>query len=433
MKRIIKYFSIVFVCLVVLILLFTFSSSIPKKAIQKNLKETYDFIKTKKEYANIIKNIDATKMDIPADLMILNLTASQNSNHPFKSLLASKYYNDYLVDNKNDLKKITNNNIKPNEQYLRYWHGSITIIKPLLVFFNLKQIIIINYLLLSIFLTILLVMLYKENKRLSVVTLVAFISCYSFFVPMTLEYSWNYYLAIIISIIVLKREKKHKDIYPLFLISGVCTCFFDFLTTETLTLTLPLVLLFIIRINNKKEIIEKDVVKELIKCCILWLLAYVITWFCKWILASVVLNINAYDFVYNRAMNRVIGRVCNSFINQILFSIIDNCSNIIIFSCFAKYKRIVFLIVFLLLFSFFYLYRKQKKELFIVKILLLIGIIPIIRYSVLSNHSYVHSCFTYRALLSSIICLYYIFYYGVDINLLKTIKKRLKIKKNVEK
>lgn len=422
MKKLIKYFMTLITCLSIFIFLFVLSSSISKDSIKKNLNESSKYIKNKVDHKNAIKKIDATKNDLPADIIILNIAASQNNKEPFKSILKSKYYEDYLLSNRKNLEKITNKNVKPNEQYLRYWHGSITIIKPLLVFFNLKQIMIINYILLSILLIKLLSILYKENKRLSIITLIAFICCYSFIVPMTLEYTWNYYIMMIISIIAIKLDKRNKPLDSLFIISGISTSFFDFLTTDTITLTLPLILITILRINRNKKIEIKGMFKEIIKYCILWLAGYGLTWLTKWILASIVLKINAFNYVVDPLMTRVNGKVDSSFFYQVLNAVLKNCSNIMIFSIFNKYKIFILSVFSIIIFSFFYLFRKEKKELHISRLIFLIGLIPIIRFIFLSNHSYIHSHFTYRSLLSSIICLYYALYYGLDTKLIKRLK-----------
>lgn len=82
------------------------------------------------------------------------------------------------------------------------------------------------------------------------------------------------------------------------------------------------------------------------------------------------------------------------------------------------------LAVLFLLFAIWFLYRKKKIE-EVSKILLLIALIPYIRYLVMSNHSYSHYWFTFRAQISSVMALLLAVAVNLDKGLLK---KEFKLK-----
>ena len=67
-------------------------------------------------------------------------------------------------------------------------------------------------------------------------------------VPFSLEYSWVFFIMAFTSILVLRWEGK-KDNYLgfLFLVTGMVTAYLDFLTAETLTLLVPLLLRLLYR------------------------------------------------------------------------------------------------------------------------------------------------------------------------------------------
>jgi len=80
--------------------------------------------------------------------------------------------------------------------------------------------------------------------------------------------------------------------------------------------------------------------------------------------------------------------------------------------------------------------EKTSKECYIKFTLLLIAVIPYIRYIVLLNHSYHHSFFTFRAQLTSLIAISFIIIYSIDKkirdNIVSKSNKILKKEKNNE-
>lgn len=73
---------------------------------------------------------------------------------------------------------------------------------------------------------------------------------------------------------------------------------------------------------------------------------------------------------------------------------------------------IVILIVLIILFFV----KKGRKEVYsdMGKLLLCAGLLPIIRYIVLANHACVHSYFTYRALIVTVMCIALFFTYVLN-------------------
>lgn len=61
---------------------------------------------------------------------------------------------------------------------------------------------------------------------------------------------------------------------------------------------------------------------------------------------------------------------------------------------------------FLVLGSVFYLYYKKKGNGTGIRLILFLGSVVLLRYMVLSNHSYLHEFFTYRALMSPVLAVF---------------------------
>ena len=120
----------------------------------------------------------------------------------------ARYYETVKVDVNNDFIKVVEKDKEPNQQYIRYWHGSMVILRPLLVFFNFEQILLINKITMWILAIILLVILFKNSKPLAVAYIISMVMIAFPIVPMCLEYTWTFYIMLIASILAILIEKK---------------------------------------------------------------------------------------------------------------------------------------------------------------------------------------------------------------------------------
>ena len=420
-KSLIKDIIIFVFIVIVLLMLLVATAKIPKESIEKNIEESTDYLSRNTEINYIKRKYPFMWLHIYADEMLLNIIYNVGSNMPLRSVLEAKYYDSGLASLKEQIK---NKELVANTEYIRYWHGSMIFIRPMLVFFNIHQIYLINAIIMLILLIILLGILFKKKQKiLSIIFIIAFIMTGSMFVPFCLEYTWVYMIMLITSIIgVLMEKKGDKYLRILFFITGILTCFFDFLSAELVTLLVPLTLILGIRCKQKRT---EHSIKFVISILLCWSIAYMAMWIAKWVIASVVLKINAVDYVIDKALVRVNGILPFENLREIYIGVIVKNIfalfpfNLIIDKFLLLYFIIILLIAFLIL-------KKDKKELNKIFPFLLIAIIPYIRYLILANHSYRHYFFTFREQFSTIMCIILIFLYGIDKN---KMNKNIKIKK----
>ncbi len=282
---------------------------------------------------------------------------------------------------------------------------------------------------LTILTIILITLLFKKKLiALAIAFIISLIMTVAIFVPFCLEYTWTYYIMLIVSIlaVIWNDNKKKRNI--LFFIAGMLTCFFDFLTTEIITVLVPMIIVLILQIKNKKIINIKQSIIFVIQTLFLWGISYTAMWFAKWMIASFVLKINAFDYVIEQARFRIDGQVLGK--NEKLFweAIKRNLTTLYLFDSERNLSKglIILLIVEIILIR-----KKDMKKLWLSSILLMIGIIPYIRYSILANHSYMHSFFTFRSQMVTIIALILAMIYSIDFNFWK--EQTLKIKKIIRR
>lgn len=422
MKRIFSYF-ILFVFIVLILFIGLVSvANIPKKYIEINMRKSADFYRKKDGMHYIINNREYSRVHYYADSMIMNIIYNLDEDKSVSSVLMGKYYESNRIDINNDFISTVYSQKKANQEYLRYWHGSILILKPLLVFFDIEFLYELNKWILFVLMGMLFLKLYKKNEKVAFIYLIGMIMTAFYIVPYCFEYSWTYYIMIISSILIIKNiNKDFSYFYRIFFINGILTCFFDFLSTEIITLFIPLI--FMLFLKYKKGCIRsfKDSFKIIFKCCLLWFFSYIFMWLSKWFIASLILDCNAFDFVKGNFILRINGLQGLSSYKELYYtSFSRNINNIFPF-CFFE-NKMIFILVLILIFLFID-WKNIRKKWFSL-IMLLIGITPYIRYLILANHSYRHAFFTFRIQLIFIICIGLIIYDCFNYKLLEKIRSR---------
>ncbi len=182
------------------------------------------------------------------------------------------------------------------KSYARYWHGYVSLLRPLLYFFDYGQIRILNGLM-QAFLAFLLAHTIWKKKGIAYALLA--MTSYALIMPPavadSLYFSGNFYVAMIGSLVLLKSDtdytKKSKYLY-VFTGIGMAACFFDLLTYPLYTWGIPMVWWLVLA---GKE----DSVWQPLKKCVLsgvaWIAGYFGIWLAKWVLASVVTGRNVIE------------------------------------------------------------------------------------------------------------------------------------------
>lgn len=238
------------------------------------------------------------------------------------------------------------------------------------------------------------------------------------YVPFCAEYYWTFLITVITSIFAIHIEDKYENpnqkLYMLFFISGICTNFFDFLTTEELPILVPVLIILGLR-HSKKESI-KEMLKFVVTSMAIWFVGYCAMWISKWILASLILKINAFDYVKDEALFRMNG----NFEKNKRFKMYRRTLKLNVEAlypiCFIREKYLILIPIIYLM--FFLPLKKKSKDLKILVPLLLIGLVPYLRYFVLLQHSFAHFAFTFRLQFATIMSLVMIMGYCTDKNII---------------
>lgn len=385
------------------------SAMIPNVKIQENM------LKSALTYAqeDAFSYCDGNRLngvaDNYADSIWLNTAWYMGKGNPILSSLNTQYFDGgEYGENIGLYLAVSEEGIQPNTDYTRYWHGTAGFIRILHLFTDVNGVKAIGFIVTMILAAVVVLILIRDKHNLLAAAFVLSLCLVKVWnIRFCMEYQPAFILAFILCILYLLFEKK-GDRYLLLLSTagGVLIAFFDFLTTETLTILLPLIFVVTIRTKRNVNISFAENMYFVISQAVVWVSAYMMCFLTKWSLTSLLTGENKYAAAIQSAGNRLSGTMLAggemSRWEQMLAAPSANIS--ILLGAQVRIDRMlltlgIFIIVSVSLAGIF-LFAKDRKEKNAVYTLLLLGSVIIVRYMVLSNHSYMHAFFTYRGLLN---------------------------------
>ena len=386
------FFRYVTTFLLFFLLLFCFSfitALIPHKVIEKNSSESIKQLNIK--FGRFMTLPPYAGYERYGDVRNFTMIYYEDEKHPVKSLIEKKYPKECDEELYNCSKIIKKNNLEMIN-YSRYWQGQSSLLKILSIFFDIKIINIISLFLLIILFILTFVNLWKKDKLFSIAFFLASLSINMFYTSTSFQYVVVFLIMLIgVNLIIKMYDKKSKYIDIFFLIIGMLTCYFDFLTCETLTLTMPLLVYFYLKIKSK----EKNTYKDFFKYCILWLIGYTGMFFSKWLISYIYLGNTFIDSLKENLQFKIADERVIKIYNNPWYSITQNIRPIFPF-VFIKNGALMLLIILLIVYTYGFIYKRKYMTLY------LISLVPIIRFLVLVSHSSTLPFMTYRAILPTL-------------------------------
>lgn len=284
-------------------------------------------------------------------------------------------------------------------KYSYYWHGYVSVLRPLLLLFDYSELRILNgacQLLLVVLLTVLI------GRRKGIGHILMLVSSYillnTLAMPLALQYTWIFYIAYIGTYILLRNQdyflKDSRYIY-FFVCTGMLTSYFDLLTYPLFTWGMPIVWWIVMRQEQENG---RFWIRQVVSTALSWITGYAGMWIMKWVLGSVILKENIFRAAFDEACLRSGIQEKYELFNR-LKAIYDNWKH-------YEYKvYAIVLIAWLLWWAYRTLkagwYRSTKRYAYF-----LIGMSSIVWYLAFSNHVQAHHFFTYRILGVSVLAFF---------------------------
>lgn len=393
--------------------LLTTVNLIPRSMVEKQIRESAEFFREKPLFENLIEEKNCTMVDNYADCILTNIIYCMDSHNPFLGTVKASYYGKEHVEVNENLYLAVSNHYVGNIDYSRYWHGSMVVLRPLLCVFSIVGVRGVLTVLLVLLLVGVCAMLIKSGHPAPAIILaVSMLMVQAWVSAFCIEYITTFLVMLSVLLCVIRKERQKQitegEYLRLFVVSGVITCFVDFLTTETITITMPLLFLFLLKQEKGMMRALKEELLFGIKSMLAWGMAYAFMFLAKWGISALVLGSEAFLEAFSEAGYRIGGTVTSNNTNlgrvlglgeQLSATLWKNLQHLFALPT-ATSPGLIYLIaigVSGVLFAIWYLFRKNEHLGALPGLLVIIGLVPYVRFLTLRNHSYIHCFFTYRA------------------------------------
>lgn len=368
--------------------------ALPTWRMEQNVRKSIDIFKNEGSYDDIIKGIQGTKLDNYTDSAML-LQAIYDGNEPlleramniYSKTVEKKNYTEALIQYCDTGKTDGVRN------YFWYWHGYMIFLKPLLLLCDYGNIRVLNITLqLLVFVGLLFAMYKKDLKQYIIPFFAAYILIMPNTVGLSLQYAACYYIMMITSLCMVwfyDTLKKNSWFYLLFLFSGMCTSFFDYLTYPMVTLGIPMIYYYLYNTENKFSYL----IKTMFSNGISWLSGYVGMWAGKWLVSSIILHQNSFVKAIEKIAQHTGNRENGNIVEYTLLDVFK-----LNFQWVSEFSYIAIIII--ALFYSFYISKKNggitKKNIRLSLPLIVTACIPIFWYIFSNTHAYYHYWMEYR-------------------------------------
>ena len=404
------YIAVFAALLLLLYLLLVFTAAIPNTAVENHMRQSATYYATADHYAFSEDKLFRNITDNHADRMWTNIGWNMGFGNPFLSALDTDYYTS--PDHGPGLSLFLSVAMKRegNTGYTRYWHGTAGLVRALHLFTDIHGVKIVGMICLMLLLARTLWVLVRAGHwDLGLCLLISLFMVQFWNMRLSVEYQPCFLICFALCPAFLRAEKQGNFYLNLLaIVSGTLTAFFDFLTTETVTILIPLILVIAVRSREYRLGSPKKTFRMLLHCGLCWALAYLGSFVAKWSAVTLATGQNHFAAAINSAGQRVGGVVTDGGTSKmpgVLMSIGSNLSVIFEGTSRTEYRTVIsnLIIIAALIIVVYRMYRVRKKFRPGTGFILMLGSVVLLRFALLANHSYMHSFFTYRALASTIL------------------------------
>lgn len=409
------------VVLFLLWLLLFLSALIPNDMIRDNMEQSALSYKERTAFEFTSGNKLNAVADHYADSIWLNVSWNMGEDSPLISSIRTNYYDGGELGVNAGLYLSVTQGTEPNKDYTRYWHGTVMFIRLGHLITDVEGVKLIGFVAFLLLVGFsLFILVRKRHWDLAVMLALSLAAVQIWNIRLSMEYQPSFILAfVLIPLFLILECRSDKWLTILSVVSGTAVAFFDFLTTETVTILLPLALVVAVRAKENRLGSVKETLLLLLKCGICWVLSYGGAFIVKWLIASMVTNTNAFETALSSAMERM-GNKVELYADKpksILSPLWANLSMLFGSEMRVEAGRTALGIIFfvLILLSVWYLFRGKEKKPVPAIVLFILGAVVLIRCFVLNNHSYLHSFFTYRALVTPVFALFAAMWLNIEL------------------
>lgn len=379
----------IFFCLIAAYLLFgVLACLLPDKAVHHHIEQTVERGELMwSDYPKAIINNEQARMDNFTDALIISQVWNCSKDSLWESVMqpSRAVYDQVMTE---ALAMQIEGNHFGNKKYGRYWHGSTFLMRFMLFFWSYNNIRLLFYILSSL---LLLFTLWRIKARISIWASVATLLAFTLLYGYVTQFSIQFLPVIVLSLAgILVMLDEGKDKQAACFVIGSLTAYFDLLTTPVLTIGLPLTAWVLVHRDDKQPL-GKSII-EMLKMAAFWGIAFALTWSIKWVLATLTTDANIWaDAMKNAAIRSgELGDYTRIDALTENFKMLN-----------TKFIAIISIIMAILM-----CFRIRREGWKPAILLAMLAVVPYVWYFLVANHSYLHSWFTYRLQMITVMSLF---------------------------
>ena len=421
---------------------------IPQSSIAPAMQRAEAYFSANGGFPMVVEGAAATRMDNYADVALLSVIYHADHTQPLRSVISSPYYRNDGQDIRLDFHASVVDGQPANNEYSRYWHGSQVLLRPLLTFASIEGCRAILFgLLLAMNAVLAWLLVRRRALRPLIIYLAGMVLVQFWMCLFTLEYVMSFLVmtgaCIAVALLVKPGAAPAQNtcrMTHICIASGVAVCFLDFLTAETLTFTVPVLLFLMLnQESSQKPLHWKQLFGWLVRFGAAWVLSYAMMFLIKWALVYAVMGAEALMNVFSSAAYRIdrsaaadpaAGETVRSALLPAMLArnigiLFPFATRLTVSSAFGAAAGVLAVWG-----AVWYLFRAPKTDGVFLTGLLLVGLIPYARMLALSSHALDHYFFTYRAQAATLMALLAVLVYSIrPSDLRKGQKRRQRTKK----
>ena len=284
--------------------------SLPAEKMREHAMSAAEIFEKEGDHPALFFNVGA-KLDNWTDaIMLLNAIYSGEESSLEKAMLVPRRQSMY-ADAYHTLIGESRGKIGEEDYYVapysRYWHGYLIFLKPLLLFLDYGDIRIFHLILQTILTAGVLVVMWQRNFKYCMIPYaVSVLSVMPVDNAFSMQYADVAYLISAGTLVLLlcseRWKGKHWYYICYFIVMGMLTSYFDFLTYPVLTFGIPMCVCLCIRPEDGLQSL-----KSVIRNGLGWCWGYSGMWAGKWLLATLVTGDNVLQEAQESALYRIYG------------------------------------------------------------------------------------------------------------------------------
>lgn len=374
---------------------------IPTDRMHQNMERSKERFDSETAYHYLYRWCNSTLDNFTDAIMLLNAVYQDDSPAIVQAVSSKREYVSGLGDPYGEIiaHYLEGREFDGTTSYMRYWHGYLVVLKPLLYFTTYHNIRIINAMIQCSLVLIVIVLMYRNRmKKYILPFMITIAMLMPIVIAKSLQFSTCYYLSLIGCVVILLAGRKEKtETRYIFLYLGLATAYFDFLTYPIATLGLPAVLYYCKQDCSKL----RECFLSFFRMCVNWCFGYVGMWSAKWVLGSLITGQNvladAFEKIKTRSSHADVEVFGEMIEDPAWNSYIMNRDSFMNTPVAYILKLFVIIALFILVIAIL-TRRVSWRSVICVVPFLWIMVLPIAWYMFTANHSIIHFWFTNKGL-----------------------------------